>query len=326
MDRPVAIFLTERSYRRHWDQVLAVAPLATAVTLQADGTTKGAMDAVEVVWATSDVMWDGLTRKFYGAVVHTPGIRWLQSPGAGFDAPFFARFAAGGGRITASHVNASPIAEYVVWAVLDHTMGAARWRAAAAGGEWAQGPHAEVRGQVWTIVGFGSIGRAIAAPARALGVTVRGVRRRPAADDPADELFPVERTLKALAGADAVILATPLGPDTANLADASFFDSMAKGSLLVNVGRGGLVDEAALLVGLERDHPGAAVLDVTVAEPLPPEHPFWRHPKITVTPHVSGTGARNDERLADLFVTNLSAYLRGDPLLWEVDPRTPGNG
>jgi len=319
MDRPVTILLSEHAHDRYWARIAAVAPAARAVRLRGDGTFVGDPADVEVVFATSDVNYAGLARKFYGTVLHTPGIRWFQSPGAGFDGPFFTRFAAAGGRLTVSHVNASPIAEYVLWAVLDHTLGAAGWRAAQLRQEWVAEPRPEVRGQTWAVVGFGAIGRAVAALARPLGVHVRGVRRTPTADDPADEMYPSARTTEALAGADVVVLCTPLDASTANMADAAFFAAMEPHALFVNVGRGGLVDEAALVDALDAGRPAAAALDVAVEEPLPAGHPFWSHPRITVTPHVSGAGARNDDRLVELFAENLGRYLRGEPLRYEVD-------
>lgn len=322
--RPVSIFLTDYTYQHFWDKVLEVAPNAMAVRLLDDGTLAGELDGTEVAFATSDLYRGTLGRQFFGGVIHTPSFRWMQSPAAGFDDPFYARFLATGAALTASHVNGSPIAEYVVHAVLDHTLGAPAWRENEQKHEWVGGSRAEVRGQTWTIVGYGSIGRAITPVAQALGVHVRGVRRSPAADDPADQMFTTARTPEALAGADVVVLAAPLDTTTRGMANDEFFAAMAPGSLLVNVGRGGLVDEDALLRALDRGAPGAAALDVTVTEPAPPDHPFWADPRITLTPHVSGSGEGNVARLVDLFVSNLDAYLRGEPMANVVRPAEVG--
>lgn len=313
-DRPVAIFLTDTMYRRYWDRIAAVAPHATAVRLLADGTRVGELDGAEVAWGTPDVLADGLGRKFFGGVIHTPTFRWMQASGAGHDDPFYGRFVATGAVLTAAHVNSVPIAEYIAWAVLDHTLLGPRWRDHEARHEWGQAGHAEVRGQTWTIVGYGSIGRAVTPLAHALGATVRGVRRTPAADDPADEMFTTARLHEAVSGADVVALAAPLDASTAGMADDAFFAAMSPGALLVNVGRGGLVDEGALLRALDRGTPGAAVLDVASVEPTPPEHPFWSHPGITFTPHIAGWSDGNDDRLAELFVSNLQRYLAGEPM------------
>jgi phosphoglycerate dehydrogenase-like enzyme len=115
-----------------------------------------------------------------------------------------------------------------------------------------------------------------------------------------------------------VVLAAPLSQSTANLADDAFFAAMAPGSLLVNVARGGLVDEAALVRALDRGAPAAAVLDVVATEPLPADHPFWDDERITLTPHVAGSGDGNPGRLAELFCRNLAAYRAGRPLENEI--------
>lgn len=153
--------------------------------------------------------------------------------------------------------------------------------------------------------------------AGALGVGLRGVRRRPSIDDPVPSVTP-DRVHDTLRGADVVVLCTPLNASTAGLADDRFFGAMAPGSLFVNVGRGGLVDEDALVRGLDRGAPGAAALDVFVTEPLPPGHPFWDDERIEVTPHIAGSSTGNAERLCDLFCANLAAYVEGRPLAHEV--------
>jgi phosphoglycerate dehydrogenase-like enzyme len=204
-----------------------------------------------------------------------------------------------------------------VRSVLDHVHGAARWRADQLTHTWVQAPYDEVHGSTWTIVGFGSIGREIASRARAFGVTVRGVRRTPGSDGEVDAMFTPELLPDALSGASVVVLAAPLTKETANIADERFFAAMEPGSLLVNIGRGGLVDEDALRRGLDAGRPGAATLDVMATEPLPPGHWLWDHPKVVLTPHVAGSSTGNGDRLADLFCRNLGRYLAGEPLLHE---------
>ena len=118
-----------------------------------------------------------------------------------------------------------------------------------------------------------------------------------------------------------MVLSPPLNPATHHLANDAFFKAMKPGSVLVNVGRGGLVDEAALLPALDRGIPAHAVLDVFETEPLPPESPFWAHPRVSLTAHCSGVTGTQNERNRLLFLDNLGRYLTGQALLNQIDPK-----
>ena len=120
---------------------------------------------------------------------------------------------------------------------------------------------------------------------------------------------------------DVVVLSLPLNANTANMVDAAFLAAMKPGSVLVNVGRGGLVDEAALLAALDAGKPEHAILDVFQTEPLPAESRFWSHPRVTATPHASPMGSGLQARSDALFVDNLTRYLAGEPLLNEVSAK-----
>jgi phosphoglycerate dehydrogenase-like enzyme len=171
------------------------------------------------------------------------------------------------------------------------------------------------------IIGFGAIGEGVARRVKAFGATVTGVRRDQAPHPSADAIASLNDLPRLLPEADVVVLACPLTPETRRVANAGFFAAMKEGSVLVNVGRGGLVDEPALLAALDRGAPEHAVLDVFETEPLPADSPFWAHPRVSLTPHNSGAtdgqGRRNDE----LFLENLGRYVRGEPLLNQADPK-----
>jgi phosphoglycerate dehydrogenase-like enzyme len=207
-------------------------------------------------------------------------------------------------------VTGGPIAEYVLRAVLDHFQRAGEWRAAVARKAWETHEVREVAGTTWLVVGLGAIGSAVAERARAFGATVLGVRRTPRGDEPVDELV----SLDALGRADVVVLAAPATAETVGMVDAGFLASMRPRSVLVNVARGSLVDEVALLAALDRGIPEAALLDVTATEPLPPESPLWTHPRVVLTPHSSALGDGRHARAADLFVENLHRFVDGRPL------------
>ena len=313
------ILLSQATYERDWPRVAAVAPGATAVRLGADGQWSGG-DPTEATigWFTEDIGAANVARRFFGALVRAQGLEWFQSAAAGHDDPIYERLRTNGARVTTAHVNAIPIAEHVIRCVIDHRHGAARWRAAAVDHRWETGLHDEVHGTTLTIVGLGSIGSAVASLGRALGMELRGVRQHPNADDTVDLVVGPDRLHETLDGADTVVLCTPLTAATRGIAGHEFFAAMAHGSLFVNVGRGGLVDDAALITGLDRGRPAAAALDVVTTEPLPPEHPFWADERIVITPHVAGSSTGNQDRLTELFSANLAAFVDGRPLQHEI--------
>ena len=321
--RPMRVLLTATAHLRFGDRLPAdVEPIVMAN----DGTLSGDLPwedaAVEVAWPTADLFDpDAPLRPFFAFLLQSSTLRWIQSPAAGVDAPVFAQLVRKGIRLTTSHVTDIPISEYVLRAVLDHYQRPQEWAASAADRAWRRHEVREVHGTTWLIVGLGAIGAATAVKARAFGATVIGVRRTPAGDEPVDRMIRPAEVLDHVGQADVVVLAAPATADTTHLVDARFLAAMKPGSLLVNIARGALVDEAALLEALDRSTTiEAAVLDVTATEPLPAGSPLWDHPGITITPHDAAGGQGRFARAADLFVENLRRYRTGgtEPLLHEV--------
>ena len=245
-------------------------------------------------------------------------LTWLQSGGAGFEHPMFAGLIERGVRLTNSHAQAESIAEYVLAGVLDHYQRGPVRRAAQVAGNWRRIHFREVLGTHWLIIGFGAIGQATAARARAFGARVTGVRRSPGSHPHADAIAAPDQALALAPGADVVVLSPPLTDETRNFVDARFLAAMKPGSVLVNVGRGALVDEVALLAALDRGAPGHALLDVFATEPLPADSRFWTHPRVSLTAHTSGFTDGQEQRNDELFVDNLGRYLRGEALRNEV--------
>jgi phosphoglycerate dehydrogenase-like enzyme len=273
----------------------------------------------EVVWATPDLFDEGAPlRPFFGFVRRCDSMRWLQSAAAGVDAPIFGEVLRRGIRLTTSHATAVPVAEYTLRAVLSHYQRDDEWRTAQAEREWRRHELRELHGSTWVVVGVGAIGAAVAARAGAFGVHVVGVRRNPVGNEPVAELVAPDQLPEVLPRADVVVLALPATRSTEDLVDTRFLAAMRPGSVLVNVARGTIVDEDALLDALDRGVPELAVLDVVVDEPLPPNSRLWSHPRVRLTPHNAAHGSGRHDRAADLFLENLTRYQAGQPLLHQV--------
>lgn len=317
--------LTAVAHERFWDQLTR--PEVEPLILDQDGRLRTAAgdrverDAAdpEVAWGTSDLFAEGSPmRPFLGLIRRVPSLKWFQSPAAGYDDPIYKELVSRGVRITNAHVNGIPIAEFVMRAVLDHFQKAHLWREAEQKHSWTTHDWREVSGTNWLVVGLGSIGGRVAHRARAFGATVIGCRRRPDPSDPTDRTITLDELPLVLPDADVVVLCVPATPRTHRLVDDGFLANMTSGSLLVNVGRGSLVDEDALLRALDRGAPEAAILDVFATEPLPPEHRFWKHPAVTVTPHNAAGGTGRYTRQAELFAENLDLYLTNRELRNDV--------
>jgi phosphoglycerate dehydrogenase-like enzyme len=170
-------------------------------------------------------------------------------------------------------------------------------------------------GMTLAIVGLGSIGREIAARARAFGMTVIGVSRSGAPHPSAAEVYPSSSLHTALARADAVVIATALTTETRHLMNDAAFAALRPGAFVVNISRGGTLDQAALLRAIDAGIVAGAGLDVADPEPLPPNDPVWRRPEIILTPHLAGLGSVSArQRLAELVRDNIDAFRKGDAL------------
>jgi phosphoglycerate dehydrogenase-like enzyme len=324
----VRLLIYEPSFRRIEADLGRYGEKLTPVLMGPDGSLSlgGAPIAAddarpEIGWANGEVFASGAARDYMIALLKAPRLKWVQSAAAGFDHPVFGELARKGARLTTSHGQAVGMADFVVAGVLDHFQRGDDRRAAQAEKAWRRLSFREVAGTSWLIVGFGAIGQGVAERARAFGARITGVRRDLSAHPLAEEIAALDRLAKLAADADVVVLCLPLSAATRHIADARLFAAMKQGSVLVNVGRGALVDETALISALDAGAPAHAVLDVFETEPLPGESPLWTHPAVKVTAHSSGMTSGEAPRNQALFVDNLGRYLAGQPLLHEVDPR-----
>ncbi len=322
------LLIYDTAYAELSGEIAAIAPGLDVLVMDAAGaiTLRGEPVAVddarpEIVWADHRAFLGPASRAFFSAMLKSPVLDFVQSAAAGFDHPLFAQIVNKGARLGTSHGQSEGIADYVLRGVLDHFQGAANWRADQAAKAWRPRDFREVKGSAWLIIGFGAIGQAIARRARAFGATITGVRRDLTPHPDADALAPLSAVQDHLPAADVVVLCCPLNAATRDLAGGPFFAAMKPRSVIVNVGRGGLLDEPALLTALDAGVPEHAVLDVFRTEPLPPDSPLWTHPRVSLTPHASGMTAGQDERNAALFLENLRRYQAGEPLLGLADPK-----
>lgn len=315
------LLIHERSYRRIQPAIEGLRAKLDLLLIDDDGTIT--LDGAtltpdearpEAGWANTDTFFTGAARPFMAAALKSPDLKWVQSGAAGFDNPVFGKIVEKGARLTTSHGQAVGMADYVLWGVLDVLQRGPERRAHHAAGQWERIPFREIAGSNWTIVGFGAIGSGVARRAKAFGANITGVRRSGAPDPAADRMARLSDLPGLLPETDVLVLAAPLTAETRHIAGAEAFARIKPGAILVNVGRGPLVDEPALLAALDAGAVRHAVLDVFEVEPLPAESPFWTHPKVTLTPHSSGMSAGNAPRNDAIFVDNLRRFLAGEPL------------
>lgn len=257
-----------------------------------------------------------------------PKLRWVQGTMAGAG-PFAERAGLADTDIvvtTAGGVYSGPLAEFVMLALLAHVKDFDRLRADQRERRWHERPVDSLESRTLCIVGMGNIGRTVAGRARPFGMRVAGVKRTVREDDPAwrlaDELYGTQDLHKALGEADYVVVTLPHTPETERLLDAGAITAMKPGAYFVNIGRGKVVDEAALIRALQDGHLSGAALDVFEEEPLPPESPLWEMENVIVSPHsTDNVPGLTNRLLTDLFCENLRRHLAGEPLKNVLDKR-----
>lgn len=248
-------------------------------------------------------------------------LRWLHYSSTGVEHMPLGEFHERGVTLTnGAGLYATPIAEHVIMCMLAARLNLLGLVRAQAAETWAPEIESEqeLNGSVALILGYGALGRAVGARARALGVTVLGARRR--SGSPWEEGVSSGDTWREhLPEADFVVLALPATPETRGIVGERELAAMKAGAWLINVARGTLVDEAALLEALSTGHLGGAALDAFQTEPLPPAHPFWALPNVILSPHSSWRSSRLEEREVALFSDNLRRFIDRDALQNVVD-------
>lgn len=259
-----------------------------------------------------------------------PRLRWIQSIGAGVEQFAKAGVPARGVHVTnAAGIGARSMAEWVIGRLLQVWKRFPEADALQRTGTWQQTYGRTFDGSVVGVVGLGHIGSAVAERAQALGARVLATRRTARSGDTsevADEIYALAELPAMLGRCDAVVVTAPATPETHHMIDASALAAMKPAATLVNVARGSLVDESALIAALESGQLGWAALDVFEVEPLPSSSPLWRHPRALVTAHSSPSVDRYMSDVFEIVLENVGHFVRGEPLVHEVDAELLGFG
>ena len=239
-----------------------------------------------------------------------PRVRWVHSRSAGLDDLWFPELAESAVPLTnARGVFSGILGEFVIGAVLFFAKGFRRMVRSQEAGVWDQFDTVAVTGQTMGVIGFGDIGKAAARRAEAMGMHVLPLRRATGQ----------QGKLDLLARSDYVLLSAPLTPETRGIVGAPELRAMRPGAVLINVGRGPLVDETALIAALREKRIGGAALDVFDQEPLPAGHPFYALDNLLLSPHSADHTPDWKQRAMQVFLDNFELYRQGKPLRNVVD-------
>jgi phosphoglycerate dehydrogenase-like enzyme len=250
----------------------------------------------------------------------TSRLKWMQVMSAGVDRLSDEILQSPIRIVTTSGLHGTPMGEVVLEMMLMFAKDAPACLQMKQAKEWRRYKPRLLRGQTVGILGLGSIGREIARLCRALGMKVTGLRR---SDGPpvteVDRVYPREQLQQFLGESDFVVLALPLTKETPGLIGERELRGMKPSAYLINVARGAVVDEGALIRALEENWIAGAGLDVFIQEPLPPDSRFYGLPNVIFSPHISGEMPDYESRATEIFCANLRRYITGEPFLHEVD-------
>ena len=282
------------------------------------------LDRAEVLFGVPEDSTEGLAEVVNGL----PRLRWVHatSAGAGEQVGKAGLSPDALKRVvitTSSGVHAVPLAEFAILGLLAVAKELPRLIEDQRARAWPEvrRPVRELSGQTLFLLGLGDIGREVARLGKALGMRTVGFRRTEGPPPEwVDEVHGPQRLTELAGQADAMVVSLPMTEQTAGLVDRAIIERLPASCIFVNIGRGGVVDEPALIDALRDRRIAGAVLDVFATEPLPADSPLWTLPNVLVTPHAAALSARENERIAELFADNLRRYLDGRPLRNVVEP------
>jgi len=277
--------------------------------------------------ARTDIMFDFDPTHREDLPEVAPNLRWVQASSAGIG-QFVRRMGyeqrmPGVVFTTASGVHARPLAEFCALAMLMFAKGLRRMLDDQRRKHWERYAGTDLAERTLGIVGVGSIGAEVARLGQAFGMTVIGTKRTVAGIDPAalhvDALYGPDDLPEVLRRAEFLVIATPHTDTTERLIGTAELALLPRGAVLINIGRGAVLDELALIEALRSGQLGGAALDVFEHEPLPADSPLWEMENVLVSPHSGSTSDRENARLTDLFCENLRRFLAGESLLNVLD-------
>lgn len=276
------------------------------------------------------ILYSGLTGagvQFREVWAHAEKVKWLHSLSAGVEKVLIPEVVASDVTLTnARGVFKRSLAEFAVFGILFHYKKGRRLVENQQAHKWDDFSVGWLPGKVMGVVGYGEIGRECALLAHSLGMKIFATRRRPehSSGDPiVERIFPTEALHEMLGEIDVLLAAAPLTNETRHMLSDAEFAAMKKSAIVINVGRGPVVDEAALIRALQDKKIAGAALDVFEEEPVPPDNPLWDMPNVLISPHC--TDRTDDPDWLDLsmqvFVENFDHYVKGEPLINVVDKR-----
>lgn len=283
-----------------------------------DSTAKEKLDAM---LAEAEVIYGLILPQ--NLLARAPRLKWVQTMSAGVDR--FARMDIWQSPVIitgVSGIHATPIGEFVLEFMLMFAKGAPLCFQMKQKHEWKRFMPSVLRGKTVGIVGLGNIGREVARLSKAFGMRVIANRRSATKLKRAryvDKLLPAEQLNQLLSESDYVVVATPLTPETRGLISEKELRAMKPSAYIINIARGGIVDEEALIRALDEKRIAGAGLDVVATEPLPPESRLWDFDNVILSPHVAGGMEDYMERATEVFCENLKRYLNGKKLLNVID-------
>lgn len=331
----VVAMITSPLEQEHVDRILAANPgeleliyrpdLLTPARYVADHTgapdwkrTPAQAEEWYALLRRANVLWDFAYGETQSPLELSPGLRWVQTTSAGVG-QYVKRLGLQDSDVivtTSSGVHARPLSEFVFAALLFHNKKIAHLQAEQKAHRWARYCATELHGQTIAIVGPGRIGRETARLAHAFGMTVWAMASDNSPERAealgVDRLFGRDGLKEMLRGADCVVLCCPHTPETEGLIGPEEVAAFKPGVVLVNISRGVVIDEDAMIAALQADQIGLAALDVFRTEPLPADSPLWDHSNVLVNPHSASTANTENAKITDIFIHNLGHFLAGD--------------